>query len=74
MISIVAFVGGTSFVFFKILDAFKLLRSDPAHELQGLDIPEMGVLGYPVDWEPAGDVVIYGRSGKVASPLSAATD
>ncbi|HNB51657.1 MAG TPA: ammonium transporter [Anaerolineales bacterium] len=74
VISIVAFVGGTSFVFFKILDAFKLLRSDPAHELQGLDIPEMGVLGYPVDWEPAGDAVIYGRPGKATSPLTAGTD
>jgi hypothetical protein len=23
-------------------------------ELQGLDLPEMGALGYPKDWEPSG--------------------
>jgi hypothetical protein len=22
-------------------------------ELQGLDLPEMGTLGYPTDWEPS---------------------
>jgi ammonium transporter, Amt family len=46
VLSIAVVVGGLSFVFFKILAAFKLLRSDPAHELMGLDMPEMGALGY----------------------------
>jgi Amt family ammonium transporter len=39
-------VGGLSFLFFKLLSAVKLLRSEPAHELMGLDMPEMGALGY----------------------------
>jgi Amt family ammonium transporter len=46
VLSIAVVVGGLSFVFFKVLSAFKLLRSEPAHELMGLDMPEMGALGY----------------------------
>src|SRR5215216_1282357 len=51
--SIFVFVFGLSYVFFKVLTALKLLRVSPEAELQGLDIPEMGVIGYPVDWEPS---------------------
>ena len=39
-------VGGLSFLFFKLLAAVKLLRSEPVHELMGLDMPEMGAQGY----------------------------
>ena len=39
-------VGGLSFLFFKLLSLLKLLRSEPAHELMGLDMPEMGAQGY----------------------------
>jgi len=35
-----------SYVFWKIVDAVKLLRVDPAIEVSGLDIPEMGAHGY----------------------------
>jgi Amt family ammonium transporter len=49
-------VFGATFVltygFFKIADALKLLRVSPEVELAGLDMPEMGALGYPQDWEP----------------------
>jgi Amt family ammonium transporter len=38
--------GGLSFVFFKVLNALKLLRVAPDVEVRGLDIPEMGVHGY----------------------------
>jgi ammonium transporter, Amt family len=38
---------GVSFVFFKILDKVWGLRVAPEVELEGLDIPEMGCLGYP---------------------------
>jgi ammonium transporter, Amt family len=38
--------GGLSFVFFKVVDALKLLRVAPDVEVRGLDIPEMGVHGY----------------------------
>jgi ammonia channel protein AmtB len=51
--SIFVFVFGLSYVFFKVLAALKLLRVSREVELQGLDLPEMGALGYPVDWEPS---------------------
>ena len=38
---------GVSFVFFKVLDKIWGLRISPEAELEGLDIPEMGVLAYP---------------------------
>jgi Amt family ammonium transporter len=38
---------GVSFVFFKILDKVWGLRVAPEDELEGLDVPEMGVLAYP---------------------------
>jgi Amt family ammonium transporter len=38
---------GVSFIFFKILDRVWGLRVSPEDELEGLDIPEMGVLAYP---------------------------
>jgi Amt family ammonium transporter len=44
--AIFVFVFGASFVFFKVLNALKLLRSKPEDEIAGLDIPEMGALGY----------------------------
>jgi ammonium transporter, Amt family len=45
-VSIFVVVGGLSFLFFKALGALKLLRCAPADELMGLDVPEMGMLGY----------------------------
>jgi Amt family ammonium transporter len=51
--SIFVFAFGLSYVFFKALAALKLLRVSREVELQGLDLPEMGALGYPVDWEPS---------------------
>ncbi len=38
---------GVSYLFFKILDKVWGLRIKPEDELEGLDIPEMGVLAYP---------------------------
>ena len=38
---------GVSYIFFKILDKVWGLRVAPEDELEGLDIPEMGVLAYP---------------------------
>jgi Amt family ammonium transporter len=46
ILSIFVVVGGLSYLFFKVLNALKLLRSLPADELTGLDVPEMGMLGY----------------------------
>jgi ammonium transporter, Amt family len=44
--AIIVFVFGLSFLFFKLLNALKLLRSKPQDEIMGLDMPEMGALGY----------------------------
>jgi ammonium transporter, Amt family len=52
-VSIIVFVFGLTYVFFKALAALKLLRVSREVELQGLDLPEMGTLGYPADWEPS---------------------
>lgn len=73
-LSVIIVVGGLSYVFFKVLAAFKLLRSDPRHELEGLDMPEMGALGYPADWEPSpAATVIYGvESPSITKSPSAA--
>jgi ammonium transporter len=38
---------GVSFIFFKVLDKFWGIRVSPEIELEGLDIPEMGVYAYP---------------------------
>ncbi|MCI0396406.1 MAG: ammonium transporter [Chloroflexi bacterium] len=46
VIAIAVTVLGLSLVFFKVLNAFGLLRVSQADELAGLDLPEMGVKGY----------------------------
>lgn len=56
VVSVLVVVGGLSYVFFKVLAAFKLLRVSAEVELGGLDMPEMGALAYPQDWEPSEDV------------------
>jgi Amt family ammonium transporter len=43
----IVFIFSISWVFFKVLDAIVGLRVSPEEELQGLDVPEMGVEGYP---------------------------
>jgi ammonium transporter, Amt family len=58
VVSVGLFVFVLSFVFFKVLAAFKVLRSKAADELAGLDVPEMGAQGYSND-----DVVMHGGLG-----------
>lgn len=53
--AIIVTVGGLSYLFFRVLGALKLLRSEAHDELVGLDIPEMGSRGYTSD-----DVVMHG--------------
>jgi Amt family ammonium transporter len=72
-VSVATFVFVLSFVFFKILAAAKVLRSDPAAEMAGLDLPEMGAPGYTND-----DVVMHGGMpgsrlrGAMSTPRSSA--
>lgn len=58
VVAVGAVVFGLSYVFFTVLNSIGLLRSNPAHELAGLDEPEMGANGYAPDVPvPGGEVV-----------------
>ncbi len=57
VVSIFVVVFGLSYLFFKACAAFKLLRVSREDELNGLDLPEMGSLAYPKDWEAPADAV-----------------
>jgi ammonium transporter, Amt family len=46
LVANVIWVFGTSFLFFKIIGAHVGNRVGPTTELQGLDVPELGVVGY----------------------------
>ncbi|MFN8433680.1 MAG: ammonium transporter [Anaerolineales bacterium] len=57
VVSIFVVVVGLSWVFFKAMYALKLMRVSREDELAGLDLPEMGSLAYPADWEAPADAV-----------------
>ncbi|MBI5301404.1 MAG: ammonium transporter [Chloroflexi bacterium] len=71
VVAIAVTVIGGSYVFFQVLSAFKLLRVSREVELAGLDLPEMGVLGYPKDWEPVPEVIKSGSPARVPSGATA---
>jgi Amt family ammonium transporter len=75
-LSVLVVVGGLTWVFFKVLNAFKLLRVSREDELKGLDIPEMGSEGYPKDWEPSEESIdpLLPRTSGGVIPAAAATD
>jgi Amt family ammonium transporter len=69
------YVGGLSFVFFKVVDRVIGMRTTPEAELGGLDIPEMGAWGYPVDFPgtgPAFPLVTAASTDGVAVAVPAA--
>ncbi len=58
----------TSLVFFMVLKRLNLLRVSATVELAGLDMDEMGVEGYPKDWEPSAEAIApYLPQGKGAA-------
>ena len=57
VVSIFVVVVGLSWVFFKAMYALKLMRVSREDELAGLDLPEMGSLAYPADWEAPADAI-----------------
>ncbi len=63
-------VFGTTYVFFKIVGAFVGNRVGPTTELQGLDVPELGVVGY-FNEDPAAAKGTLSRL--VAEPRAATT-
>ena len=54
------YVWGLSWIFFKLVDRLWGMRVTPAVELAGVDIPEMGFLPYPPDWEAPVEVTPAG--------------
>lgn len=70
----IVYVGIASFIMFKVTDLVFGLRVAPEIELQGLDIPEMGVLGYINDdpTTPEGHLYSAGMDPKPARMPSGA--
>jgi Amt family ammonium transporter len=69
------YVGGLSYIFFRIVDRVIGMRTTPEAELGGLDIPEMGAWGYPVDFPgtgPAFPLVNAASTDGVAAAVPAA--
>ena len=56
------FIFGASWVFFKAYDVVFGMRVSPETEMEGLDVPEMGVHGYPEVQGPATLVHALGAS------------
>jgi ammonium transporter, Amt family len=65
VVTCVVFVFATFYAFFKLVDVLVGNRVSAEAELEGLDIPEMGVLGYP-DFvlAPATDATPVSVAGK----------
>src|SRR5439155_13326465 len=61
VVSIFVVVVGLSWVFFKICHGMGLMRVSREDELAGLDMPEMGSLAYPKDWEAGPGAIVYGE-------------
>jgi Amt family ammonium transporter len=59
------FIFGISWAFFKIMDAVMGMRVSAEVEIEGLDVPEMGVHGYPEIQGPS-TVVRHLPSGATA--------
>jgi Amt family ammonium transporter len=69
------YVGGLSYIFFRLVVRVIGMRTTPEAELGGLDIPEMGAWGYPVDFPgtgPAFPLVTAASTDGVAAAVPAA--
>jgi len=64
------FIFSVSWVFFKVYDLVFGMRVSPEVELEGLDVPEMGVHGYPEVHGPATLVHSMGLSTPKAPAMS----
>lgn len=69
VIAIFVTVVGLSWVFFKICYSMGVLRVSREDELKGLDMPEMGSLAYPEDWEAAPGAIVYGDGSPLQGKL-----
>lgn len=66
--TVIVFVFSVAYVFFKVLDAIMGIRVSPEVELQGLDLPEIGVLAYPDFAASALDSIDGGGQHLIAPP------
>ena len=64
------FIFSASWVFFKVYDLVFGMRVSPEVELEGLDVPEMGVHGYPEIHGPATLVHAMGLSTPKAPAMA----
>jgi len=68
--AVIVLAFGGSYIFFKVLDAVLGIRVSPEDEIQGLDLPEIGVLAYP-DFslpDPASHATAHAMSAPHVSP------
>jgi len=66
--AVIVLAFGGSYVFFKVLDATLGIRVSAEDEIQGLDLPEIGVLAYPDFSLP--DPVSHATGGSPARPVT----
>ncbi len=75
VITCFVYVGGLSYIFFTVVDRIIGMRTTPEAEVGGLDIPEMGSWGYPVDFPgtgPAFPVIPVAVNGVTAATSTGA--
>jgi len=63
---LVVFCSAMTIVFFKLLERTVGMRSDPEHEIAGLDLPEMGAQAYPDFLEAQGAVFLSDDDDRLA--------
>ncbi len=68
VVVVIAWCSIACIIFFTILKKAGVLRSDPAAEVAGLDMPEMGALAYP-DFLEAQGAVFYTTGGSALVEL-----
>jgi ammonium transporter, Amt family len=70
--TLVVFCSLMTITFFRVLDKTMGMRSDPADEIGGLDLPETGAMSYPDFLEAQGDVFL--PTGDTLVMVGAPTD
>jgi len=73
-IVLVVFCSAMCIVFFNVLKRTVGMRSEPEHEIAGLDLPEMGALAYPDFLEAQGPVFVSSDENLVSTGASAGSD
>ena len=73
VITCFVYVGGLSYIFFRIVDRVIGMRTAPEAEMGGLDIPEMGAYGYPIDFPGTGPAypVVAASANGLTTPVAA---